>query len=843
MIRTLISEAAIVLCLLQPVSGQLTSGNPIIRHIRSADPSAHVWRDGQVWVYASHDQDDATDYSTMEDYHVFSSYDLVNWTDHGVILHSGDVEWGNPDGGFMFAPTAAYRDGTYYFYFPHLGNDWKWHVGVATSHRPQGPFTDRGYVEGPDNIDPCCFMDDDATAYMIWGGDGDGPTMARLKENMMELDEAPRLLDYGAENFGEGPYMHKRDGIYYLSWTCNTCSPYQAYYSVADSPYGPFEYKGSLKTHPPGAQDHHSMIEYHGQWYYFYHTGNYAGGSLFRRNVCVDSLYYHEDGSMKEVIQTTTGVGADSIGMAPGSIVPGRFEAEDFFRQSGCEIRPAGDTALLVAGIQQGDQLKYVLQILGDEEYRLSIRVLDLVEGTGITLLVDGQPADTLMPEVSPDTLVSSLSLVHGKHTFGLRFSHEDPDTSLVAVDWLELSGDISYFSIDAGTTEGGTVYPEGRIWVPEGDSISFAFENEHGYQFDSLVVDGVARDARDTWTFTGVQANHTLRAYFSPCKGKVLVPYYRVDQGGWVRDSAVTLTEGHDLSLKVEHEGEGALTWAYPDGSERELDMVEMAGIRPWHSGTYRVTLENPYGCKSTLDFKVLVEPVVLDVYQAEEWLDQSGLETGDCRDWGVGKHVTSIQHGDWCSYGIRVEKVGIYAFTARVATADLGGYISVLVDGQEQAMVYVSGDQSDGWQDWFTTAPVDVSLAEGERLLKLQFIGSSRYMFNLNWFDLEYSRELPVPVQSFHHIPLYLRVADAGTGRKVILYGLEHPCRVRLSVVDLSGRPVRVLLPDSQQERGAHEVFWDGLNEKGMPLPAGLYLVVLTTPDRREVVKIICK
>jgi len=135
--------------------GQVTSGNPIIKHIRSADPSAEVWNDGKVWIYASHDQDDAIDYSSMEDYHAFSSYDMVNWTDHGVILHSRDVSWGSPNGGFMFAPDAAYKDGTYYLYFPTMDNNWKWMVGVATSDKPEGPFTDIGhYIEGTDHIDP-----------------------------------------------------------------------------------------------------------------------------------------------------------------------------------------------------------------------------------------------------------------------------------------------------------------------------------------------------------------------------------------------------------------------------------------------------------------------------------------------------------------------------------------------------------------------------------------------------------------------------------------------------------------------------------------------------------------
>lgn len=292
------------------VENPITSGNPIIKHIRSADPSAHVWKDGKVWIYASHDQDDATGYDTMDGYHVYSSEDLIDWTDHGEILHSRNVDWGIEKGGFMFAPSAAYKNETYYLYFPHPAAGWKWRIGVATSSKPEGPFTDRGYIEGTDQIDPTCFIDDDGQAYLMWGGDSNPPKIAKLKDNMMELAETPRVIDYGGNNFGEGGYMHKRNGIYYFSYTCNTCFPHQGYYAMSDSPYGPFDYKGKLNRKPPGSQDHHSMLEYKNQWYYFYHVGNYGeDASLHRRNVCIDSLFYNNDGTMKEVIQTTTGVG------------------------------------------------------------------------------------------------------------------------------------------------------------------------------------------------------------------------------------------------------------------------------------------------------------------------------------------------------------------------------------------------------------------------------------------------------------------------------------------------------------------------------------------------------
>ena len=400
------------------VEGQVVSGNPIIRHIRSADPSAQVWNDGKVWVYASHDQDDAVDYSSMDGYHAFSSYDMVNWTDHGEILHSRDVDWGISQGGWMFAPDAAYKDGIYYLYFPTMAEGWRWRVGVATSDKPEGPFTDVGhFIEGTDHIDPTCFVDEDGQAYLIWGGDFQTPKIARLKENMTELAEAPRFIEYGAENFGEGGFMHKRNGIYYFSYTCQSCSPYGAYYAMGDNPYGPFEYQGALKKPPPGAQDHHSMVEFHGQWYYFYHTGNYNSGSLFRRNVCVDSLNYNEDGTMQMVEQTTTGVGQDPVGIAKGIVVPGRVEAEDYFLQSGTDTLQRGDSVGVVTDINHSDYLDFVLEVLSSETYSTTIKVSNPLVGSTIFLLIDEVAVDTLHVNAVVDTLKTELFFYQGKHT------------------------------------------------------------------------------------------------------------------------------------------------------------------------------------------------------------------------------------------------------------------------------------------------------------------------------------------------------------------------------------------------------------------------------------------
>lgn len=293
--------------------------NPFITHIRSADPDCHVWEDGKLWIYASQDHPPTKGepgYSKMDGYHAFSTEDLVNWTDHGEILHSRDISWGIEGGGWMWAPGAAYKDGTYYLYFPHKNKEGNWKTGVATSDKPQGPFKDTGkWIDGTFGIDPHVFIDDDGTAYLFFHR-----VMAKLKPNMLELAEKFREIDYGAndkkethENMVEAPWMFKKDGKYYFSYSNYKNQENQGFYGIGDSPYGPFEWQGAVNPRPDGAQDHHCIVNFKDTWYYFYHLGNHTDtsgitGRANRRNIAVDYLYFNPDGTMKKVKQTVEGI-------------------------------------------------------------------------------------------------------------------------------------------------------------------------------------------------------------------------------------------------------------------------------------------------------------------------------------------------------------------------------------------------------------------------------------------------------------------------------------------------------------------------------------------------------
>jgi len=284
--------------------------NPFITSIYTADPSAHVWSDGRLYVYPSRDMDPPRGCDLMDHYHIFSTDNMVDWRDEGEVINASQVSWGRKEGGFMWAPDAAYRNGTYYFYFPHPSetkwND-SWRIGVATSTKPTSDFKDAGYIKGIGGfamIDPAVFMDDDGQVYLYYGG-GAHCAGVKLKQDMTEIDGAPQPMT-GLTDFHEAAWVFKRKGVYYLSYADNHPGHNRMQYATSSSPLGPWTSRGVYLEETDCDTTHGSVVEYKGQWYQFYHNCSISGqGNL--RSMCVDKLDFSDDGSIKTVVQTKTG--------------------------------------------------------------------------------------------------------------------------------------------------------------------------------------------------------------------------------------------------------------------------------------------------------------------------------------------------------------------------------------------------------------------------------------------------------------------------------------------------------------------------------------------------------
>jgi hypothetical protein len=292
--------------------------NPIIMDQFTADPSARVFGDS-VYLYPSHDilatnGRGRPGWFCMEDYHVFSSANLVDWIDHGVIVSQYKVPWVNSKAYAMWAPDCVYRNGRYYFYFPAPAKDSTYgrgfSIGVAVSDKPYGPFTPQPEpIKGVHGIDPCVLIAGDGQPYLYWAAGRF--FVAKLKGNMLELASEPQIVQ-GMPEKGliEGPFVFERRGKYYLIYPHVADKSERLEYAVADSPTGPFKVCGVVMDATPDCWTNQaSVIKFKGQWYLFYHN-NYLSPHFDKaRSVCIDSMFFNKDGTIRKVIPTLRGVG------------------------------------------------------------------------------------------------------------------------------------------------------------------------------------------------------------------------------------------------------------------------------------------------------------------------------------------------------------------------------------------------------------------------------------------------------------------------------------------------------------------------------------------------------
>jgi hypothetical protein len=298
----------------------LFAQNPIVRTMYSADPSARVFGD-KVFLFPSHDilateGKGRVGWFCMEDYHVFSSANLTDWTDHGVIVTQNKVPWVRPNSYSMWAPDCIERNGKYYFYFPTSAKDTITYgrgftIGVAIADKPEGPYVPQATpIKGVRGIDPNVFIDKDGQAYLYYSAGN--IYAAKLKENMIELASDPVILkDLPTKGLKEGPYLFERNGIYYLTFPHVENKIERLEYSISDNPLGPFKMTGVIMDESPTNcwTVHHSVIQFKNQWYLFYHDRDYSPNFDKARSVRVDSLFFNDDGTIKKVIPTLRGPG------------------------------------------------------------------------------------------------------------------------------------------------------------------------------------------------------------------------------------------------------------------------------------------------------------------------------------------------------------------------------------------------------------------------------------------------------------------------------------------------------------------------------------------------------
>lgn len=283
--------------------------NPIINHLYTADPAALVYND-TCYIFTGYDEG-STGY-VMKDWYIFSSTDMVHWTDHGPRLTLSDFSWARAD---AWAGHCVEKNGKFYWYVPVSHKTISgFSIGVAVADHPLGPYKDaRGSALitnnmttnvdiSWDDIDPGVFVDTDGQAYLYWGNTS--CKMIKLKSNMIETEGSIQYINL--RSFTEAPWVHKRNNTYYLSYAAEWTEYID--YAISNSPLGPWTYKGRLNDRVPSETNHQAIIEMKGRWYFIYHNAALPGGGPYKRSVCVDELFYNADGTIKKIVMTESGI-------------------------------------------------------------------------------------------------------------------------------------------------------------------------------------------------------------------------------------------------------------------------------------------------------------------------------------------------------------------------------------------------------------------------------------------------------------------------------------------------------------------------------------------------------
>ncbi len=439
MIRLAIYHTCFLVAFLPGIPGR--SQNPVSPPgVYLADPSAHAWGDGKLYVYGS--LDESCDHYCSDRHHLLVTEDMTSWQlAEDIFLSAGNGDGVPYNDKVLYAPDAAYRDGTYYLYYCQPDRDFA--EGVATSENPEGPFTGGVNIElqGHPQIDPAVFVDDDGQAYYLWGQFT--LKLALLMPDMKTLDPASikdSVLTESMHHFHEGAFMAKRNGTYYIVFAdisrgdVPTCIGY----ATADSPFGPYTYRGVIidnnHCNPGNWNNHGSVAEFDNQWYVFYHRSTHGCNTM--RKACVEPIFFDEDGLIKEVEMTSQGAGQP---LDARSAIQAEWAC---IMNGNLRIRKSGDREEELAEIHSGDKAAYKYVDFGEGADSVTIRIAPRGSGGKLVLSLDKPWHEHLAifdvkagDGLGWQELTFPVSKREGIHALWLHFYGEDGE--MFNIDWI----------------------------------------------------------------------------------------------------------------------------------------------------------------------------------------------------------------------------------------------------------------------------------------------------------------------------------------------------------------------------------------------------------------------
>jgi hypothetical protein len=448
------TAAALLACTVTLLSSRASAENPIVQTNYTADPAPMLY-DGRLYLYTSHDEDVTVDnFFTMNDWRLYSTLDMANWTDHGSPAGYKNFSWGT---GEAWAPHGVPRNGKFYLYVP-INNNSGAKIGVLVADNPAGPFKDplgKALVStGQGDIDPTVFIDDDGQAYLYWGN----PKLwyVKLNSDMISYAGSPTEVSLTTAGFGtrsnsdratayeEGPWFYKRDSIYYIVYPADG-TPEKISYTTSSGPTGPWKFGGDIMAKETGTgssfTNHPGVIDYKGKSYFFYHNGAAAGGGSYKRSVCVEEFTYGANGTIPTITMSKAGP-APLETLNPFQ----QQEAETIAFASGLKTETCTDTGggVNVTSIGNGDYIKVRNVDFLDGVTSFDARVSGAGSNAKIELHLDSQTGTSLGTcDVSGTsawtTKTCAVTGGSGKHDLFLVFSGGSGD--LFKFNWWQFSG------------------------------------------------------------------------------------------------------------------------------------------------------------------------------------------------------------------------------------------------------------------------------------------------------------------------------------------------------------------------------------------------------------------
>ncbi|WP_437792026.1 glycoside hydrolase family 43 protein [Sorangium sp. So ce693] len=428
--------SAMALATAAAIASPARADNPIVQTSYTADPAPMV-HEGRLYLYTSHDEDvSVNNFYTMNDWHLYSTTDMVNWTDHGTPAGYKSFSWGTGD---AWAVQGVARNGKFYLYVP-LNNATGAKIGVGVSDNVAGPFMDplgKALAQKDSgNIDPTVFVDDDGQAYMYWGNG----TLRYVKLNSDMITTSGNITNVALNGFTEGPWFYKRGSLYYMVYAAIAGSE-KISYATSNSPTGPWNIRGDVMDAGRTFTNHPGVVDYKGHSYFFYHNSALPGGGDFKRSVCVEEFKYGADGSIPKLTMSTNGPPAIAT-LDPFKQV----EAETIAFSSGLKTEVCTDTGggMNVTSISNGDYIKVKDVDFLDGVTSFEARVSSAAGNAKIELHLDSQNGTLLgtcdvSGAASWTTKTCAVSGGSGKHDLFLKFVGGGGD--LFKFNWWRFTG------------------------------------------------------------------------------------------------------------------------------------------------------------------------------------------------------------------------------------------------------------------------------------------------------------------------------------------------------------------------------------------------------------------